>query len=71
MEKIFFRLGVTMKLTQEEFSLLRTGSAAAHEFLRGKVARSEFRLDGETYSPANFTPGGDEFYHKDNIEFEF
>lgn len=53
MKKMFFRLGVTMKLTEEEFALICTSSDAAHDFLREKVARGEFKLDGETYSPAN------------------
>lgn len=71
MKNIFFRLGVTMTLTQEEFDLISTSSDAAHDFLRGKVAREEFKLEGETYSPANYTPGNDEFPHEDDIEFEF
>lgn len=71
MKKLFFRLGVTMTLTQEEFDLISTSSDAAHDFLRGKVAREEFKLEGETYSPANYTPGNDEFPHEDDIEFEF
>lgn len=57
MKKLFFRLGVTMELTQEEFALVCTGSDAAHDLLRDKVARKEFKLAGETYSPANLDPG--------------
>ena len=71
MKKIFFRLGVTMELTEEEFALICTSSDAAHDFLREKVTRGEFKLDGETYSPANLNPCGNEFYHRDDIEFEF
>lgn len=71
MRKLFFRLGATMELTQEEFELVCTSSDTAHDFLRDKVARDEFKLDGETYSPANLSPCDNEFYHKDDIEFEF
>ena len=71
MKKMFFRLGVTMKLTEEEFALICTSSDAAHDFLREKVARDEFKLDGETYFPANYTPSDNEFPHEDDIEFEF
>lgn len=71
MKKLFFRLGVTVELTQEEFELVCTSSDAAHNFLKDKVARDEFKLDGETYSPANLSPCDNEFYHKDDIEFEF
>ena len=48
-----------------------TISDAAHNFLRNKVARKEFKLDGETYSPANLDPCENEFYHENDIEFEF
>lgn len=71
MKKLFFRLGVTMELTEEEFALICTSSDAAHDLLREKVARDEFKLDGETYSPANYTSSDDEFPHEDNIEFYF
>lgn len=71
MKKVFFRLGVTMVLTQEEFDLICTSSNAAHDLLRGKVDQDLFKLDGETYSPANLNPCGNEFYHRDDIEFEF
>ena len=71
MKKLFIRLGVTVELTQEEFALVSTGSDAAHDFLRGKVARDEFKLDGETYSPANLSPCHNEFYHEGVIEFLF
>lgn len=71
MKKIFFRLGVTMELTEEEFALICTSSDAAHDFLREKVTQGEFKLDGETYSPANYTPSNDEFPHEEDIEFEF
>lgn len=71
MKKLFFRLGVTVELTQKEFDLICTSSDAAHDLLRDKVERGAFKLDGETYSPANLTPGGNEFYHEDDIEFEF
>ena len=71
MKKIFFRLGVTMELTEEEFALICTSSDAAHDFLREKVTRGEFKLDGETYSPANYTSSNDEFPHEEDIEFEF
>lgn len=37
MKNIFFRLGVTMTLTREEFDLICTSSDAAHNFLRNKV----------------------------------
>lgn len=60
-----------MKLTQEEADLICTSSDAAHDLLRGKVERGEFKLNGETYSPANLIPCNDEFYHEDDIEFEF
>lgn len=71
MKNIFFRLGVTMTLTREEFDLICTSSDVAHNFLRNKVARKEFKLDGETYSPANLDPCENEFYHEDDIKFEF
>lgn len=71
MKKLFFRLGVTVELTQEEFDLICTRGDAAHDFLRGKVARDEFKLDGETYSPANYSPCENEYSHKDNIDFYF
>ena len=71
MKKVFFRLGVTMQLTQEEFDLICTSNHAAHNLIRDKVARDLFKLDGETYSPANLDPSDNEFYHKDDIEFEF
>ena len=71
MKKIFFRLGVTMMLTQEEFDLICTSSDTAHDLIRSKVDHSLFKLDGETYSPANPDPSDNEFYHKDDIEFEF
>lgn len=71
MKKMFFRLGATMELTEEEFALVCTNSDAAHDFLREKVARDEFKLDGETYSPANYIPSDDEFPHEDDIEFDF
>lgn len=71
MKKMFFRLGVTMELTREEFDLISTSSDAAHNFLRDKVAREEFKLEGETYSPANLNPCENEFYHEADIEFEF
>lgn len=71
MKKLFFRLGVTMELTQEEFALICTSSDAAHDLLRNKVAQDLFKLDGETYSPANLDPSDNEFYHRDDIEFEF
>lgn len=71
MKKLFFRLGVTMELTEEEFNLICTRSDAAHDLIRDKVARDEFKLDGETYSPANYNPCENEYFHKDDIEFEF
>lgn len=71
MKKIFFRLGITMELTQEEFDLICTSSDAAHNLIRSKVAQDLFKLDGETYSPANLDPCDNEFYHEDDIEFEF
>ena len=71
MKKLFFRLGVTMMLTQEEFDLICTSSDTAHDLIRSKVDQNLFKLDGETYSPANLDPSDNEFYHKDDIEFEF
>lgn len=71
MKKIFFRLGVTMMLTEEEFALIRTSNDAAHDLLRSKAEQGEFILDGETYSPADLSPGENGFYHRDDIEFEF
>ena len=71
MKKLFFRLGVTVMLAPEEFALVSTGSKAAHDLLRRKVEMDDFKLDGETYSPANTMPCGDEYYHSDDIEFEF
>ena len=71
MKKLFLRLGVTMTLTQEEFALVSTGSKAAHDFIKGKVDQGAFKLDGETYSPANTLPCTDEYYHSGDIEFEF
>ena len=71
MKKLFFRLGVTVMLTPEEFALVSTGSKAAHDLIRGKVEQDAFKLDGESYSPANTMPCGDEYYHSDDIEFEF
>lgn len=70
-KKVFLRLGVTMTLSQAEFDLLATSSDAAHELILGKVMQDEFKLDGETYSPANLMPSDTEFYHEDDIEFEF
>lgn len=71
MKKLFFRLGVTVELTQEEFSLICTGNHAAHDLLRSRIAQDLFKLDGETYSPANLDPSDNEFYHRYDIEFEF
>ena len=71
MKKLFFRLGVTVMLTPEEFVLVSTGSKAAHDLLRRRVEMDDFKLDGETYSPANTMPCDDEYYHSEDIEFEF
>lgn len=60
-----------MELTQEEFVLICTSSDAAHDLLRNKITKDLFKLDGETYSPANLSPCDNEFYHKDDIEFDF
>ncbi len=71
MKNMFFRLGVTISLTEEEFELVCTESQAAHDIIRGKIERDEFKLDGESYSPANERPTQNEFYHRYDIELEF
>ena len=64
MKKLFFRLGVTMELTEEEFALICTSSDAAHDLLREKVARDEDKSQAAVASEY-------EFPHEDDIEFYF
>ncbi len=70
-KKVFARLGVTLSLTEDEFTLLCTGGDSAANMLWGKINRREFALDGETYFPS-VTPASDEEWHiTEELTFDF
>lgn len=59
-KNLWFRMGITLELTEEEFLILRKGSSwpfcaecceKAEQLLISKMRAGDFRLDGETYSP--------------------
>lgn len=70
-KKAFVRLGVTFDLSEDDCALISTGSDAAHDFIRDKVARGDFELEGETYFPGGSVPCEGEFCPREDLNFEF
>ncbi len=67
----FARLGVVFSLTANDCALISTGSDAAHDFIRDKVARGDFELEGETYFPGGSVPCEGEFCPREDLNFDF
>lgn len=70
-KKIFARLGVTITLTEDQFSQLSAGGADAAALIREKVSQGNFELDGETYFPACSSSDNMEWTHSQDIELQF
>lgn len=70
-KKIFARLGVTITLTEDQFSRLSAGGADAAALIRKKVSQGDFELDGETYFPVCNNSESTEWTHSQDIELQF
>lgn len=70
-KKIFARLGVTITLTEDQFSQLSVGGTDAAVLIREKVSQGEFELEGETYFPAHNSSDSTEWSHSRDIELQF
>lgn len=70
-KKIFARLGVTITLTEDQFSQLSAGGADAVALIREKVSQRAFELNGETYFPAYSSSDNTEWTHSEDIELYF
>jgi hypothetical protein len=77
---LWFRMGIALELTEEEFKILRKGSAEpycaeccaqAEQLLISKMRSGEFLLNGDTYSPTRFDWDEEsEWPHDTEISFE-
>ncbi len=70
-QSVWGRFGLTLRLTDTEFSALMEGGENAYALIRGKIERGEFILNGETYFPATETSQPDVWPINDDIQFEF
>lgn len=70
-KKIFARLGVTITLTEGQFSRLSAGGADAAALIREKISQGDFELNGETYFPAYSSSDSTEWTHSHDIELQF
>ena len=69
-KKLWGRYGITMNLTAAELATVAAGGEAAFDFIRSKVTRGEFSLDGETYFPAKVSCLPNEWPLTEDISFE-
>lgn len=69
-KKLWGRYGITMNLTAAELATITSGGEAACDYIRGKVTRGEFSLDGETYFPAKLPCQPNEWPLTEDISFE-
>lgn len=59
-KSVWFRLGVTIPLTDEEYDLCKNNREAGGELVKEKILRGEYRLDGESYCPYGQWPENDD-----------
>jgi hypothetical protein len=68
-KKIWLRLGVTVKVTEEEFDCIRRGEG--EDVLREHLSKGDFYADGDSYIPATKNPCPDEWPVEEEINLEF
>ena len=61
-KNVWFRLGVSIPLTDEEYELCKTNRPEGAKLVREKILRGEYKLDGESYCPNGCWPGETDEY---------
>lgn len=70
-QSIWGKFGLTLHLTDIEFSVLTGGGEAARTLIRRKMECGEFVLDGETYFPAMEISQPGVWPVKNEVQFEY
>ncbi|MBO5969910.1 MAG: hypothetical protein J6S14_15590 [Clostridia bacterium] len=70
-KSVWFRLGASIHLTDEEYELCKTNKSEGEKLLREKILHGEYELDGESYCPDGCWPGeNDPDYTPDEDDYE-